>query len=100
MRVEDFESIIRKRLADTNQSPHGAAKTHGLPQDAIRSVLDGHVPRLDRVIDICDALGLEVYIGKSSPRSQTLSLDTLRDDLKRRDQKLLDGIQAILDRVS
>ncbi len=33
-----------------------------LPQDAIRSLLNGHVPRLNRVEQICRALGLELYI--------------------------------------
>ena len=36
---------------------------HNLPQDAIRSILEGHTPRLDRAAEICRALGLEFYIG-------------------------------------
>lgn len=63
MRVQDFAAVIRRRLEETNQSQHRAAKDHGLPQDAIRSVLAGHMPRLDRVAAICEALDLEFYIG-------------------------------------
>ena len=69
MRTQDFAQIIRDRLEKTGHSRHGAAVSHGLPRDAIRSVLDGHIPRLDRVSEICDALGLELSIGP--PRHRT-----------------------------
>lgn len=59
----DFAATVRRRLVETRQSKHRAAVDRGLPQDAIRSVLKGHRPRLDRVEEICDALGLELYIG-------------------------------------
>ena len=58
---------IRDRLNETGQTLHGAAVAHGLPRDALRSVLDGHEPKLSRVIAICEALDLEFYIGP--PRS-------------------------------
>ena len=32
-------------------------------------MLDGHIPRLDRAAEICDALGLEFYIGPPRPES-------------------------------
>lgn len=99
MQVGDFAEIVRQQLSDTNQSPHGAATSHGLPQDTIRSVLDGHVPRLDKVIDICRVLDLEIYIGK--PRDLAPEVDTrsLLDEIKKRDDALLAGIRAILDRL-
>jgi len=40
----------------------GTAVAIGLPRDAIRSVLTGHDPRLSRVIKLCEALGLKIYI--------------------------------------
>ena len=61
----DFAETIRRRLAEKGQSKYRAALNSGLPQDAIRSVLNGHVPRLNRVEQICRALGLELYIGPS-----------------------------------
>jgi len=61
----DFAEVIRRRLAEKGQSKYRAAVKSGLPQDAIRSVLNGHVPRLNRVEQICRALGLELYIGPS-----------------------------------
>ena len=59
----DFAEAIRRRLAERGQSQYRAALGGGLPQDAIRSVLNGHAPRLKRVEEICRALGLELYIG-------------------------------------
>ncbi len=61
----DFTEAVRRRLAETGQSRYRAAVNSGLPQDAIRSVLNGHVPRLNRAEQICRALGLELYIGPS-----------------------------------
>ena len=68
MRATNFAQIVKERLSQTRQSLHGAAVSHGLPRDAVRSVLDGHMPRLDRAMDIAAALGLEFYIGP--PRSE------------------------------
>ncbi|MDE0003182.1 MAG: hypothetical protein OXQ29_10850, partial [Rhodospirillaceae bacterium] len=63
MATIDFAEAVRRRLAERGQSQYRAAINSGLPQDAIRSVLSGHVPRLNRVEQICRALGLELYIG-------------------------------------
>ncbi len=59
----DFAEAVRRRLEERGQSRYRAAVNSGLPQDAIRSVLNGHVPRLNRAEQICRALGLELYIG-------------------------------------
>ncbi len=72
MHLEDFAALVRLRLKETGLSQHRAALAHGLPADAIRSVLDGHVPGFDRVTSICDALGLEFYIGL--PRGDLASI--------------------------
>ena len=64
--VRDFEKIVRERLAETGETPIGAARRAGLPRDAIRSVLRGHPPNLVRAKKICDALGLDLNVG--SPR--------------------------------
>ena len=72
MHLEDFAALVRLRLNETGLSQHRAALAHGLPPDAIRSVLDGHVPGFDRVTSICDALGLEFYIGL--PRGDLASI--------------------------
>ena len=69
----DFAETIRRRLAENGQSKYGAAVNSGLPQDAIRSVLNGHVPRLNRVEQIRRAVGLELYIGP--PRDVQVEAD-------------------------
>ena len=69
----DFAEAVRRRLAERGQSQYRAALNSGLPQDAIRSVLNGHVPRLNRVEQICRALGLELYIG--TPRDVQVQAD-------------------------
>ena len=69
----DFAATVRRRLPETGQSQYRAALNSGLPQDAIRSVLDGHVPRLSRVEHICRAHGLELYIGP--PRDLQVEAD-------------------------
>ena len=69
----DFAEAVRRRLAERGQTQYRAAINSGLPQDAIRSVLKGHVPRLNRVEQICRALGLELYIGP--PRDVQVEAD-------------------------
>lgn len=69
----DFAEAIRRRLAERGQNKYRAALNGGLPQDAIRSVLKGHIPRLNRVEQICRALGLELYIGP--PRDVQVEAD-------------------------
>jgi len=73
MAIIDFADVVRRRLAERGQSQYRAAVNSGLPQDAIRSVLNGHVPRLNRVEQICRALGLELYIGP--PRDVQVEAD-------------------------
>ena len=73
MATIDFAEMVRRRLAENGQSKYGAAVNSGLPQDAIRSVLNGHVPRLNRVEQICRAIGLELYIGP--PRDVQVDAD-------------------------
>ena len=73
MTIIDFAEVVRRRLTERGQSQYRAAVNSGLPQDAIRSVLNGHIPRLNRVEQICRALGLELYIGP--PRDVQVEAD-------------------------
>ncbi len=43
----------------------------GLPENAIRTVIEGHEPKATRLFEICVALGLELYIGppRATPQS-------------------------------
>ena len=71
----DFEQIVRERLAETGDTPIGAARRAGLPRDAIRSVLRGHPPSLVRAKKICEALGLSLNVGPLQSAEQEGAVD-------------------------
>ncbi|WP_353429453.1 S24 family peptidase [Paracoccus denitrificans] len=63
---DDFPEMVRQRLEQLGTSPFAVEHAAGLPADAVRNVLRGggkSGPTLTRVRQICDALGLELYIG-------------------------------------
>ena len=72
----DIIEIIRRELERRGTNPFRAAKEAGLPGNAIRYVLDGHEPKVGRLAAICDALGLEFYVG---PSRDTSVAQALRD---------------------
>ena len=103
MEVRDFEKIVRERLAETGETPIGAARRAGLPRDAIRSVLRGHPPNLLRAKKICDALGLDLNVGsphESATRGQVHPSDvgrltrTVSRELERHTQGLVRVVAA------
>lgn len=57
---------MRATLGD--RSPINAALAANLPRESIYTLLQGHEPRLSRAAQICDALGLEFYIGPRRDR--------------------------------
>ena len=61
----NFKAMVRQRLDALGTSAITAAEAAGLPRDAIRYVLRGHQPSLDRAAEICEALGLELLIKES-----------------------------------
>ncbi len=63
MRYFHFHGIVDERLRELGKSPTKLALENGLPRDAIRSVLRGHPPSVERARKIAEALGLEFYIG-------------------------------------
>ncbi|WP_304616944.1 S24 family peptidase [Paracoccus sp. (in: a-proteobacteria)] len=62
---ETFAETVRTRLAELGTSPFAVETKHNLPTDALRNVLRRSKagPTLNRVGEICEALGLELYIG-------------------------------------
>ena len=85
--MESFRTIVEQQLTRRGTSAIRAALGAGLTRDAIRSVLRGRSPSVDRAAEICDALDLEFYIGPprsgtGSPESasqEVSSLDHIRD---------------------
>ena len=67
MRALDLAAIIRARLRDTGRSAASASRTATGQADAIARIFRGHEPKWSRVVDLCQALGLELYVGP--PRS-------------------------------
>ena len=62
-----FAKAIQNQLAEMGTNAFAFEKRAGLPVDAVRSVIRDDdkraIPRITRAKQICDALGLEFYIG-------------------------------------
>ena len=65
MDAAQISAAIRRELEERGLSAYRAAIDAGLPENAIRTVLAGHEPKVGRLAQICDALGLEFYVGPS-----------------------------------
>ena len=61
--MPEITAAIRQEIEAQGTNPYRAAKEARLPENSIRYVLDGHEPRTGRLIEICHALGLELYVG-------------------------------------
>lgn len=64
---KDFSTVVSERLQALGKKPFAIEREFGLPQDAVRNVLRGAKKAgtpLNRAKEICDALGLEFYIGE------------------------------------
>ena len=77
--MESFRAIVEKQLTRRGTSAIRAALGAGLTRDAIRSVLRGRSPSVDRAAEICEALDLEFYIGP--PRSGTAAAESTSQDV-------------------
>ena len=65
MTPDDVMAAIRFEVRRRGWSALRAAREAGLPDNAIRYVLEGREPRLGRLIEICNALDLELYVQRS-----------------------------------
>ena len=63
MDAGQIATAIRHSLKERGLTPFRAAMNARLPENAIRTVLAGHEPKVGRLAEICDALGLEFYVG-------------------------------------
>ncbi|WP_420585823.1 S24 family peptidase [Ruegeria sp.] len=71
MQSEELTELFRLEIERQGTNPFRVAKDHGLPANALRHVLKGHEPKVSRAAEICEALGLEFYIGPPRGESQT-----------------------------
>ena len=63
MDPKTLSSLIRAELDRQGLNPFRAAMKAGLPENAFRTVLGGHEPKVGRLAEICELLGLEFYVG-------------------------------------
>lgn len=88
-----FSEILDEHLKRIGLTPITAAERFGLNRDAIRSVMRGRSPSIERAFRICEAVGLECYIGP--PRAAP---GESGDMPKKRDPPERIGIAAVRDR--
>ena len=69
--------MVRKELERNRMTPYRAAIDAGLPENAIRYVLEGREPKAGRLAEICEALGLEFYVGP--PRGEATTSEEVAD---------------------
>lgn len=78
-----FADLVAERLKALGTTPYAVEKAHGLPPDAIRNILRGAKKAgtpLNRARDVCDALGLELYLGPRRASSPPPVLEVDGDD--------------------
>ena len=92
--ARSFAEFVREHLSASGESPTGLARRAGLKRDAIRSVLRGRVPSVDRAAEICAALGLEFYFGppRARPPVRPPEGSTSPGDTSAYVSRLLDGL--------
>ena len=66
--MRNFREIVTARLKEFGLPTAAVERSGGLPPDTIRNVLRGRPPRYKQVLDICDALDLDLVI---KPRRET-----------------------------
>ena len=64
MTPEDIAAVVRRALRTRGTTAFRAAREAGLPDNAIRYLLEGRDSSISRLAEICDALGLEFYVGR------------------------------------
>lgn len=72
MRPAQIAAAVREALSERGATAYRASLEAGLPGNAIRYVLEGRATKSDRLAEICDALGLELYVG---PPRESSSID-------------------------
>ena len=65
MSPDEVVAAIRFELRRRGWSALRTAREAGLPDNAIRYLLEGREPRLGRLVEICEALDLELYVQRT-----------------------------------
>lgn len=84
MEPSELVEAIREALRRTGSNPSRFAKDHGFSVNAIRYILEGRPPSSRRLAEVCDALGLEFYVGPPRlPAGSRLDAKQLAAELER-----------------
>ncbi len=84
MQSADLIQVIREAIRRKGTNPSRLAKDHGLSVNAVRYILEGRAPTSRRLAQVCDALGLEFYVGPPRhPAGTHLDQQHLADELER-----------------
>ena len=70
---DDLVSSIRSACEHGNTSLRAIALRAGMPVRSVQNVIDGHVPSVTRAEEICNALGIELYIGPPRAAADVIS---------------------------
>ena len=89
MNQKDIIATIRQELDRRGITPFRAAIRSGLPENAIRYVLEGRDSKISRLVEICAALDLELYIG---PPRDPVSAE--RPEPDKEERSLVDEIRS------
>ena len=85
--MPEITAAIKQEIEARGTNPYRAAKEARLPENSIRYVLDGHEPRAGRLIEICHALGLELYVGpprrSAAAEAAEVHADLIREQAER-----------------
>ncbi len=90
MNYDDMVAVITSEMRKQGLNPYSAARESGLPQNSFRYLIEGRKIHVPRLLEICDALGLEFYIGpphaapqsiekKANPPSTSPALTPVKD---------------------
>lgn len=79
--MSTFERIVRARLEELGTNPFAVEARSPLKEGVIRNVLRGTDVRLTTAYGICDALGLELYIGPPRRDLSTPVIDPITENL-------------------
>ncbi len=80
----DIIGAIREAMKRRGTNPSRVAKEHGLSVNAVRYILEGRPPGTRRLAEVCDALGLEFYVGPPRvPAGARIDAQQLANELER-----------------
>ena len=84
MEAADIITAIQEALNRQGTNPSRFAKEHGFSINAVRYILEGRPPSSRRLAEVCDALGLEFYVGlPRAPSGSRLDVGQLASELER-----------------